>query len=125
MSQLPFKYGNLVAIISGMTIGMTIDIMLRKIGKTQSWLASELGVSRSTVWRICSGRISPGDELTSNISKIFLREGVCLKENDLIEVCDFNIHITLATLKKIMGNPNTSPDARKKIGIVINMISAM
>ncbi|MEZ4812111.1 MAG: helix-turn-helix transcriptional regulator [Caldisericia bacterium] len=115
----------MIAIISDMTIGMTIDGMLRKIGKTQSWLATELGVSRSTVWRICSGRINPGDELISQISKIFLREGINSNKNNIVGVCDFNMLITLSTLKKIMGNPNTSSDAKKKIGIVINMISAM
>ncbi|HOO97692.1 MAG TPA: helix-turn-helix transcriptional regulator [Caldisericia bacterium] len=82
-----------------MTLGMVIDAALKKIGKTRSWLAKELDVSRSTVARFCSGEARPTPTQSKRLRNILgvqktkIKRGIFCSPNQ--EKDQFNTAILL------------------------------
>jgi len=110
-----------------MTIGMAIDGMLNKLGKTQSWLAKELGISRSTLWRIYKNRTKPKNETIFEIAKILnLDYGylffLCNQNNHLSGDNEFGTKVSLFTLQEIAFDPGLKLSERKSLRVVIDLL---
>ncbi len=110
-----------------MTIGMAIDGMLNKLGKTQSWLAKELGVSRSTLWRICKNRTKLKGEIIFKIAKILNLDYdyiffLCNQNNRLSGGNGFGKRVSLFTLQEIVFDPGLKLSERKSLRVVIDLL---
>ena len=54
------------------------NVLLKRIGRSQNWLADEVGVSRGTMSRIATGEWFPMSEVMIRICKILEVESVAL-----------------------------------------------
>lgn len=102
-----------------MRIGLIIDRALTRLRKTQGWLAQELGISRTTLWRMRN----QGEHL----DRAFLfkiSEALDLDLKGLINTStteDERI-ITLNTLRYLRNQTELSKVQCESIDIVVNLI---
>lgn len=108
-----------------MTLGMVIDAALKRIGKTRSWLAKELDVSRSTVARYCSGESVPSRVHDQKLRKILgIKKMIHRVENSRLSMPEKNRLInTIFVLRQLLVSDNVfTKKETSSVELVIDLL---
>lgn len=103
-----------------MTLGVIIKTALVRKGKTQAWLASKLGLSSMSVYRICNDLVKPRQDVLLGMA-----ENLDLPSEFLIKTCiqtqyktseGFDLSRTKKVLEQLaLEDPTLSADKKEAL----------
>ncbi|MCK5744360.1 MAG: helix-turn-helix transcriptional regulator, partial [Caldisericia bacterium] len=87
----------------------------------------ELGISRSTLWRIYKNRTKPKNEIIFEIVKVLNLDYdylffLCNQNNHLFGGNGFGAKVSLFTLQEIVFDPSLKLSERKSLRVVIDLL---